>query len=157
MNIKHKSGIRFDRLRDKLGVIDAAVDDIGKLLKDADLVSLKIDINLLKSSEYLKLNLTKLSTLVSHELIKAADYGSRIVSGSYNIKALGSFWCYSKISELESNILKKNDSNKKSDFGTTTTAAVRITIKESKAPGVVKRFIFRSSQSRSYNIYSYFF
>ena len=34
MNIKQKNGIRFDRLRNELDVIDAAVDDIGKLLKD---------------------------------------------------------------------------------------------------------------------------
>ena len=51
INIKHKSGIRFDRLWDKIDIIDAAGIDIGKLLKDADLVSLKTDIDLLKSSE----------------------------------------------------------------------------------------------------------
>ena len=68
--------------------------------------------------------MTKLSTLIGHELIRSVDYDSKNVSVSYNIKALGSFWYYSKISELESNILKKNGSNKKSDFGLTT-AAVR--------------------------------
>ena len=43
--------MRFDRLCDKIDIIDAADIDIGKLLKDADLVSLKTDIDLLKSSE----------------------------------------------------------------------------------------------------------
>ena len=52
---------------------------------------------------------------------------------------MGRFWCYSKISEFESNIQKKKkkDSNKKSDFGTTA-ATVGSKIKESKVPYVVK-------------------
>lgn len=89
MSIKHQNEIRYDRLCDRLDVIDAAIADSGKLPKATDLISLTIDIDLFKPSNNLKLHLNKLSNLISHELVMGADYDIRIVSVSYSIKALG--------------------------------------------------------------------
>ena len=47
-----------------------------------------MDINLFKPSDNLKLDLNKLSNIISHELVREADYDIRIVSVSYSLKAL---------------------------------------------------------------------